>query len=175
MSDEQIEIVDEHNNPTGIIDSKNCAHHEGLWHRAVHVWIYTSDGRMLLQLRAPQKLLFPNTWDMAAAGHVDAGEPPLQAAIRETQEELGISLTIHDLEFIKIRKIQMKLGDILNNEFCYVYICKFDGDISDLTLQTEEVSSVQCHHPEKLSEMLKNTPHDFVSHGTYIQLIQDRL
>lgn len=40
----------------------------------------------------------PGTWGIPA-GKVEAGETPLQAAIRETREEVGIDLTPENIEY----------------------------------------------------------------------------
>ncbi len=91
MADELIDICDENNNLLGIRKMKSEAHWEGLWHRAAHTWIYNSRKEVLLQLRAKNKELYPAVWDYAAAGHISAGEEPLDASVRETQEEIGLS------------------------------------------------------------------------------------
>lgn len=41
MSDEVIDICDENNVIAGK-ELKSIAHEKGLWHRAAHIWIYTS-------------------------------------------------------------------------------------------------------------------------------------
>jgi 8-oxo-dGTP pyrophosphatase MutT (NUDIX family) len=35
---------------------------------------------------------WPNLWDVSVAGHISAGEGPVEAALREAQEELGVTL-----------------------------------------------------------------------------------
>ena len=44
-----------------------------------------------MQKRAATKKKSPNKYDMPSAGHVDAGETLLQAYVRETEEELGLT------------------------------------------------------------------------------------
>lgn len=68
MGDELVDICDENNNLHGIRKTTSEAHRAGLWHRASHVWIYNSKGEILLQLRAKEKLLYPDMWDISAAG-----------------------------------------------------------------------------------------------------------
>lgn len=56
-----------------------------------------TDDEVLLQQR--QNTGFRDGyWATAAAGHVDAGESVLAAAVRETREELGVSVRAADLE-----------------------------------------------------------------------------
>ncbi|MDR1027235.1 MAG: NUDIX domain-containing protein [Rickettsiales bacterium] len=94
---EFIDIFDEHWNPTGEILEKNEAERQKKWHRAAHIWIVNSNGEVLLQLRSPNKKSSPNWWDISAAGHVRAGESVIDAGIRETREELGITITGDEL------------------------------------------------------------------------------
>ena len=69
MSDELIDICDEDNNIIGQ-EFKEVAHDVGSWHRTVHIWFYNAQSEVLLQLRAPNKKLHPNTWDTSVAGHI---------------------------------------------------------------------------------------------------------
>ena len=47
---------------------------------------------MLLQLRGPETTYMAGHWAAAAAGHVEAGESVLEAAVREAREELGVEV-----------------------------------------------------------------------------------
>jgi len=40
----------------------------------VHVWIYNSKGRVILQKRAEGKDTFPGRWDVSVGGHVTSGD-----------------------------------------------------------------------------------------------------
>lgn len=48
-------------------------------------------GRVLLCHRSPARRWYPDVWDLAG-GHVEAGESPVRALVRELREELGISI-----------------------------------------------------------------------------------
>ena len=167
MVDELIDICDENNNFLGIQKMKSEAHRTGLWHRASHIWIYNSNGEILLQLRAKEKLLYPDRWDISVAGHIGAGEDPITAGLREIEEEIGLKLTEEDLDFFMIRNHEAVFRDIKNNEFNYVYFFKFDGDVSQLKLQDEEVQKVQFLSIEKIEEELRTNPDKYVPHGDY--------
>src|SRR5689334_21980340 len=84
-----IVIVDEDDRPVGSA-TKQEAWEKGLLHRIVRLVIFNQAGQMLLQHRTPTKDIFPNCWDSAAAGHVDAGEEYDEAMTREMDEELGL-------------------------------------------------------------------------------------
>ncbi|MDP2864142.1 MAG: NUDIX domain-containing protein [bacterium] len=167
MIDELVDICDENNNLLGIQKMGNEAHKNGLWHRASHVWIYNSKGEILLQLRAKNKELYPDMWDISAAGQVGAGEEPIVSGLREIEEEIGLSVKEGDLDFFKVKKCKAIFRNIKDNEFCYVYLFKFDGDIKNLNLQDEEVQSIQFLPFEKIEEELKTNPEKYVPHGDY--------
>lgn len=175
MPDEQIDIFDEEGTKIGV-EWKSEAHKKGLWHLSVHIWIFNSQGQMLLQKRAMIKKSYPGLWDIAAAGHVPAGEIPDQAALRELEEELGIKAG--RLEKINIRKEQHAIPekDWDNREITYEYLFKFDGDISQLKLQEEEVEKVRFFDLDELENEIRNpeTYSKFVPHelGVFLDIIE---
>jgi len=167
MADELIDICDEANNPTGVQKMKSEAHKDGLWHRAVHIWLYNSKGEILLQWRAKNKLLYPDMWDISAAGHVSAGEDPITSGLREINEEIGLNVKKEDLLFFKIKKVSAFYKAIKNNEFYYVYFLKHDGDPKKLKLQKEEVQDIRFFPLNQLENELKKNPSKYVPHGNY--------
>jgi len=179
MADELIDICDENNNLINVQKTKSEAHKNGLWHRASHIWIYNSNGEILLQLRAKEKPLYPDMWDISAAGHISAGEDPVTSGLREVEEEIGLKLKKEDLDFWMIRKVKAIFREIINNEFYYVYFFKFDGDINQLKLQKEEVQKIQFLPIDKIEEELKINPEKYVPHGKYwfevINEVENRL
>lgn len=86
---EIIDIVDAHNHVIGSAP-RSEAHRLGLRHRAVHMLILDTQGRIYLQRRSTHKDVDPGLWDTSAAGHVDSGEEYLTAAQRELGEELAL-------------------------------------------------------------------------------------
>ena len=64
---------------------------------AAYVLLLDGDGRVLLQLRSGTGYR-DGFWAAAAAGHVEAGEPVHDAAVREVAEELGVTVAVADLE-----------------------------------------------------------------------------
>lgn len=62
---------------------------DGSVHIAVAALI--QDGRFLLVHRHPERVNYPNCWDLPG-GHVEGGETPEDAARRECREELGIEV-----------------------------------------------------------------------------------
>lgn len=63
---------------------------------ASYVFLLDPRDQVLLQLRSGTGFM-DDHWAAAAAGHVDAGESAVAAAVREAQEELGIGIEPADL------------------------------------------------------------------------------
>lgn len=87
-----VDIVDEGNHLSDVRLPINWATDRGLWHRGVHVIAETSDGHYVVGKRSKSIVFSPGMLEITLGGGVDAGEHPLQAAQRETHEELGIEV-----------------------------------------------------------------------------------
>ena len=91
--EEKVDIYTPSGIPSGTTATKRQAHEKGLWHTSAHIWIYNSEGDIMLQKRSASKDTFPGLWDISVAGHISAGETPLQGALREINEEIGLDVT----------------------------------------------------------------------------------
>lgn len=67
-------------------------------HRIVAA-VLVQDGRVLLCHRHPERRWFPNVWDLPG-GHIDDGEEPITALVRELREELGIEVQVDDATYV---------------------------------------------------------------------------
>ena len=81
--------------PTGIIKEKHAPRRPGEYFLHAVAILKTIDGRYVLQQRSLKAKYYPGKWDVAGGG-VRAGETTLQAALRETYEEMGISAEEND-------------------------------------------------------------------------------
>ena len=89
--DEQVAVYDAAGRVTGAAP-RGVVYSRGLWHAATGVLVRSGDGeRIVLHRRTPEKLIFPGAWDCWAGGVVGPGEDPADAAVRELEEELGIT------------------------------------------------------------------------------------
>jgi 8-oxo-dGTP pyrophosphatase MutT (NUDIX family) len=89
--DEWIERYDENGSPVGAV-RRSVMRARGLWHAATAVLVRSGDGeRIYVHRRSEAKDVFPGLHDCWAGGVVAAGETPLECAIREVAEELGVT------------------------------------------------------------------------------------
>ncbi|MFG3656209.1 NUDIX hydrolase [Streptomyces sp. NPDC047706] len=89
-ADEILDVVDEHDRVVGQFP-RGEVYARGLPHRCVFVQARDAEGRVFVHRRTPTKLLFPSLYDMFVGGVVGAGESYDDAALREAEEELGVS------------------------------------------------------------------------------------
>jgi 8-oxo-dGTP pyrophosphatase MutT (NUDIX family) len=89
-AEEILDIVDEHDRVVGQ-SPRGEAYARGLRHRCVFVQARDAEGRLFVHRRTPTKLVFPSLYDMFVGGVVGAGEAYDDAALREAEEELGVT------------------------------------------------------------------------------------
>jgi len=156
---ELVDLLTPDGAPTGITKEKRLAHRDGDWHRAAHLWIVTSDDRLLLQRRALIKESWPGLWDISVAGHVSAGESAIDAVIREAHEELGLVIDAKELTHIGTLKYHAIVrADYIENEFHDVYVVSRDVLSEELVLDAEEVMDVAFVRDDEL-EQYERVPH----------------
>lgn len=120
---------------------------DGEYHLSVHIAIFTPDGKMLVQRRAPSKKHWGGLWDMSAAGSVLAGENSAEGAARELFEELGL---VHDFSAMRPQfTINYRVG------FGDVYVIERDVGISEIRFQDEEVCEVGFMTHDEIIESIK--------------------
>jgi len=90
MQREEVILVNESDEPLGVME-KMEVHRKALLHRAFSVFIFNSQGKMLLQQRAQQKYHSAGLWTNACCSHPRPGEDTREAANRRLQEELGFT------------------------------------------------------------------------------------
>ncbi|MDL5200607.1 NUDIX domain-containing protein [Streptomyces sp. ALI-76-A] len=89
-ADEILDIVDENDQVVGV-SPRGEAYARGLRHRCVFIQARDAEGRVFVHRRTPAKLVFPSLYDMFVGGVVGAGESYDDAALREAEEELGVT------------------------------------------------------------------------------------
>ncbi|WP_055492992.1 NUDIX hydrolase [Streptomyces sp. TP-A0356] len=89
-ADELLDIVDEDDRVVGQ-SPRGEAYARGLRHRCVFIQARDAEGRVFVHRRTHTKLVFPSLYDMFVGGVVGAGETYDDAALREAEEELGVS------------------------------------------------------------------------------------
>lgn len=157
---EHVILVNESDQQIGIME-KMAAHIVPRLHRAFSIFIFNSQGKLLLQQRALTKYHSPGLWTNTCCSHPRNGETMEQATTRRLQEEMGMTCDMHEV-FTFIYKAPVGLG-LTEHEFDHVWF----GQSDDTPLiNTEEVASWKYmslddiaedmrHHPESYTEWFK--------------------
>jgi isopentenyl-diphosphate delta-isomerase type 1 len=159
MAEEYFDVVNERDEPVGRA-LRAEVHARGLWHRAVHILVFDSAGRLFLQKRSMKKDMSPGLWDSSCAGHVDAGEEYDTAARRELGEELGIHLPEPPERWLRL-EARVETGW----EFCWVYRLQHRGPF---VLHPEEIETGEWLAPAEVSRRLAARPQDYCTAFTLI-------
>ena len=151
MSAELVELLSEKGENTGRYQQRDLVHKTGEWHGSVHVWL-AEGTRVLLQKRALNKESYPGLYDVSAAGHICAGESHLEAAARETGEELGIHAERHEFQYLGMQKlcIRHETRGFISNAFNHIYLLKARPDFFPLVPDHAEIESL---HWMEISEV----------------------
>ena len=160
---EYFDIVDENGLPVGGTVNRAEAHEKGIQHRTAHIWVVekTDNGyKVLLQKTSAEKESFPAMYDTSSAGHIQAGDEPLESAQRELFEELGIKADAADFSYAGKFHIKYEKefhGNLFrDNEVAFVYVYEKPVDIDTLCLQIEEVEEVRWFDIEEVFEGCKH-------------------
>ena len=132
---ERWDIYDHNKQPTGRVMMRGKRFMPGEYHLVVHVCVFDSNNRMLIQQRQRGKSLWSQLWDVSVGGSAQAGETSRQAAERETREEIGLVIDLTDERPYISVPFDWGYDD-------YWFVTR-DVDIASLTLQKEEVQAVR--------------------------------
>lgn len=147
---EMFDVVDEADRVTGQA-SRAEVHRRGWLHRAVHIFLFRHDGRVLIHQRSARKEDFPLVWTSSASGHVDAGETYQQAAERELQEELQVQAPLRYC-FTEPASPDTAL------EHSAVFCCVTDAEV---TPDPNEMDAVELVTPQELAKQFEQDPDRF--------------
>lgn len=96
-------LVNSQDEITGFGDKEECHNGAGILHRAFSVFIFNSQGEVLLQQRSKNKRLWPMYWSNSCCSHPAPGETYEEAALRRIYEELKIKTPSKNIIFLNIK------------------------------------------------------------------------
>ncbi len=155
---EQFQTYDESGTPLELVP-RDIVHQVGHWHRAVNVFLFRSDGRLVVQRRSSSKDVCPGAWDLSVAEHVLPDEKDFEAAHRGLAEELSVyAVKLKPLGAeLKGRFADLERG-IKDNEFQQCFSGVSDDEI---TIDGLEVIDVAFCDLDKLQQKMGVMPELF--------------
>ena len=155
-ANETFEVFDKTGTRLGVAPRQEV-HQGGLWHRSSQVFVFNSQGQLLLQKRAHNKDLYPGLWDYSVGEHLQPGESHLAGAVRGLAEELQITdMDLHPVG--EIRWVERVGADFVDREIQQAYSGIYTGP---LQLDTEEVACVWYISLQHLRRWMHDYPDDF--------------
>jgi len=144
---EWFDVVDENNRVIGKATREQCHDGSKLLHPVVHVHIFNSVRKLLLQKRKFSKKIQPGKWDTSIGGHIQAGEFLENAIKRESLEETGINIDINKL----IKIAQYVFESEIERELIFSYVYIYDGLI---TFQESEIDEVKFFSYDEINSLI---------------------
>jgi 8-oxo-dGTP diphosphatase len=136
------------------------------------VLLFGCDGRLLIYLRDHKsEIPFPNHWDFFG-GHLEDGETPEEALVREVKEELNVDLPAWRF----FRCYECREGDAYPN-IKHVFYAQIDCVAADLVLyEGQRIAAIgpQERSGYRFANILGTILEDFVSCGLWPAAVDNR-
>jgi len=150
-------LVNEKDEPVGLME-KMDVHRKALLHRAFSVFLFNSEGQMLLQRRALEKYHSGGLWTNTCCSHPYPDETPVEAASRRMHEELGFNAVVKPaFHFIYKAALDNELTEF---EFDHVLVGTYDGQVFP---NKDEVSDYRYMSMQELRVSLEDQPHHYTA------------
>lgn len=152
-----VDVMDAKNMPVGLRLPISWVTDRGLWHRGVHIVAQTLDGRFVVEKRDSEIVFAPGMLDISLGGGVDSGERPLDAAVRETYEELGVKLPARHFKPLFMYK-QVGYHPHYRKQtraHLYVYHVRLPVTAKELLPQAGEVAEVRALSRRQINSLLR--------------------
>lgn len=156
--------VDEHDNIIGEGEVLSVHRGEGIRHRAISVFLFNHEGKLLIQQRSKEKIVGALQWANTCCGNVHVGETREQCAYRRLKGELGI-------EHVTLRSLYTFEYHVqCNTEFSEwevdeVFVGNYDGEV---TPNHKEVAQIQWCSESALKSAVKEDPKKY---APWLQII----
>ena len=153
MSDELFDVVSEQDIVIGQ-ETRSAVHRRGLWHRGVHIFLFTRDQKVLVQQRSQDRVHAPLALDCSVSEHVKTGEDYYTAAIRGLKEELGVE----EVELELLIKFKMNYGPN-DNEISELY--RGNVNPAEVNFDPVEIERIDYFSLTELEQRMENKDANF--------------
>ena len=160
------DILDINGNKTGRVIERGQFMYDGEYHLSVQVWIRNRKGDWLISKRSPNKKTSPNAWETCSGAAV-AGDDSLTAALRETNEELGLTIDPDKGRLFKtiiLENMHPPGGSCMVDVWIFFHDCPID----DVILQPGETCDARWESVDAIRAMIASG--DFVNSVSFNEL-----
>jgi isopentenyl-diphosphate delta-isomerase len=154
---DKVVLVDRSDNTLGEMD-KLKAHQQGRLHRAFSVFIFNSNGEMLLQQRALGKYHGAGLWTNACCSHPQLDDDIEESAQERLNFELGLNCKLKKV-FTFTYKVTVE-NNLMEHEFDHVFLGFTDLDPIP---NADEVKAYKWINTDELKANVKKNPLKYTS------------
>lgn len=151
----KILLVDKNDKEIGFED-KAKVHKLGLFHRAFSIFVFNSQGELLIQKRSKNKYHSGNLWSNTCCSHQKQNEHLDDAVHKRLKIEMGLDCELQEF-FNFSYKVKLDNG-LIENEFDHVFIGVCD---SKPKANLKEVSDYKYISLKELKKAIKLNPQDY--------------
>lgn len=155
FDDEPLILVDSDDNVLGHMSKAETHAGEGVLHRAFSIFLFNSEGDVLIQQRAKAKQLWGGFWSNSVCSHPRRGETLAEAAKRRLHEEIGVDT---DVTWLYRFEYHAQFGDIgTEHELCSVFIACSNAPVAG---NPNEIANLSFVSSEQLdAALVKHSDH----------------
>lgn len=126
--------------------------------RICSVLLVNDKREVLITQRAANKRHSPLKWGPSCAGTLSKGESYEECAVRELEEELGV--TTDDIRVLLYDRYEGYNG---SKRYCKTFVTECDWTLDKFVVQKEEVESLEWVGIDELKKRFLEKPENFVS------------
>ena len=142
---EFFDVVNKDRKPLGYTKKRGLKLEESEYNVGVEIWIFNKN-KLLMTKRSLNKT-HPGEWEVPG-GCSKSGETSIDTIIRETKEEIGISINNNDCKLIDTV--------IYKKQFVDIYKSNKDVDLNRIILQDDEVCDIKFVTKDEFLRMAEN-------------------
>lgn len=142
---ENLEIVcNKTGQPLGVVLPREAVIRSQAWCRSTNVFVLNSKGEVLVHQRSMQKERYPGVWSTHLGGHVGEGESYEINALKELEEEAGV--TKQQNQLVPWRTTRLEKSRLWVREFVTLH----DAPVHAFIAQPGEVDQFKWMSPEEI-------------------------
>ena len=152
---EKITLVDLNDNVIGY-EEKLKVHQEALLHRAFSIFIFNSQGQLLIQQRNINKYHSGGLWANSCCSHQRENEKLNEAIHRRLKEEMGFDCDLKEIFTFSYKTFYN--NGLTEYELDHVFIGFYDGAVNQ---NPEEAQAIKWINYAQLSDEVNSNPEKF--------------
>ncbi len=113
------------------------------------IWLVKHEGdkTLILFQKRSETVQFGGFYDASTGGHIDEGEDPLTAALREAREEIGLEISPEELKYV--------CSYATDRKYITVYLSDRTDKNDEISLNQDEVDQVEWIALEDLDMFIR--------------------